>query len=61
MKQAILITLLLLTGCTNQGLYESIQHDQYRLCNNEPTPSAQQKCKEKLMPYHEYERQRKEL
>jgi hypothetical protein len=60
MKSIALISLVLLASCTNQAVYESIQSDARLECNRESTPSAQEKCREKLLPYKEYERKRNE-
>jgi hypothetical protein len=59
-KKLFLIGCLVLASCTNQGIYEAIQNDMQIKCMKEPTPSAQENCKEKLIPYKDYEKHRKE-
>jgi hypothetical protein len=51
---------LFVTSCANQQIYESIQGNQKNKCTEEPSPSLQKKCQEKLVPYKDYERLRSE-
>ncbi len=58
MKYLIILVFLFSTGCSNQQVYESIQASERNKCTQEPTPSLQKECEEKLIPYREYERDR---
>jgi type III secretory pathway component EscR len=60
MKAFSLIVCLFLVSCSNQQVYESIQANAKNKCTEEPNPSLQKKCEEKLIPYKDYEKSRKE-
>jgi hypothetical protein len=60
MKYCSLIVCLLLASCSNQQVYESIQINAKNKCIEEPNPSLQKKCEERLIPYKDYEKSRKE-
>jgi len=61
MRTLAVIFIFCLSACTNQAIYESTQSEERLKCLQEPTPSAQEKCRERLLPYREYETRRKEL
>lgn len=52
---------LLLTGCSNQAVYDNIQHNNRKACDKVPA-SQYEACIERTgKPYEEYERERKEI
>lgn len=56
-----LLAPLLLVGCSNQSLYNSIQANQQEECRKQP-PGQQEQCFARIdTDYEEYERQRQEV
>ncbi len=57
----IISLLLLVAACSNQQVYQTIQHDQLRDCEKQP-PSVYEECvKENSESYDDYERKRQEV
>lgn len=59
-KMFIPMFVLLLVGCSNKAVYDSIQYNNRNECNKVP-PSQYDECIERASkPYEEYKREREE-
>ena len=57
----VIVTVALLAACSNQAIYESVQHANMQECQENP-PSARERCMEQVSePYEDYARSRKEV